>query len=116
MISKVNGDGGPPPIRSPRHRARDLHAHRLGRAGSPAASRGLLTGIADEPALQCSTRELDALVIGLTLFTASVRAGAVATPAGRWGKPKLSNVGRGIAITRRHIGEGEAESLIHIDR
>jgi CO/xanthine dehydrogenase Mo-binding subunit len=29
-----------------------------------------------------------------------------------WGKPKPPNVGRGVAITHRHIGEGEAESLI----
>jgi len=33
----------------------------------------------------------------------------------KWGQPKAPNVGRGIAITHRHIGEGEAESLIRVD-
>lgn len=37
-----------------------------------------------------------------------------AVAASNWGKPKPPNVGRGIAITHRHIGEGEAESIIRI--
>jgi CO/xanthine dehydrogenase Mo-binding subunit len=39
-----------------------------------------------------------------------------AVAGSNWGKPKPPNVGRGIAITHRHIGEGEAESLIRIAR
>ncbi len=35
-----------------------------------------------------------------------------AVAGSNWGKPKPPNVGRGIAITHRHIGEGEAEALI----
>jgi CO/xanthine dehydrogenase Mo-binding subunit len=35
-----------------------------------------------------------------------------AVAGSNWGKPKPANVGRGIAITHRHIGEGEAEALI----
>jgi CO/xanthine dehydrogenase Mo-binding subunit len=38
-----------------------------------------------------------------------------AVAASNWGKPKPPNVGRGVAITHRHIGEGEAESLLRID-
>ncbi|HZT05632.1 MAG TPA: xanthine dehydrogenase family protein molybdopterin-binding subunit [Chloroflexota bacterium] len=38
-----------------------------------------------------------------------------AVAGSNWGKPKPPNVGRGIAITHRHIGEGEAESLIRVD-
>ena len=37
-----------------------------------------------------------------------------AVAASNWGKPKPPNVGRGVAITHRHIGEGEAESLVRI--
>jgi CO/xanthine dehydrogenase Mo-binding subunit len=35
-----------------------------------------------------------------------------AVAGSNWGKPKPPNVGRGIGITHRHIGEGEAEALI----
>jgi carbon-monoxide dehydrogenase large subunit len=38
-----------------------------------------------------------------------------AVAGSNWGKPKPPNVGRGIAITHRHIGEGEAESIIRIN-
>lgn len=38
-----------------------------------------------------------------------------AVAASNWGKPKPPNVGRGVAITHRHIGEGEAESLIRVE-
>ena len=35
-----------------------------------------------------------------------------AVAGSNWGKPKPPNVGRGIGITHRHIGEGEAEALL----
>jgi CO/xanthine dehydrogenase Mo-binding subunit len=38
-----------------------------------------------------------------------------AVAASAWGKPKPPNVGRGVAITHRHIGEGEAESIVRVD-
>jgi CO/xanthine dehydrogenase Mo-binding subunit len=35
-----------------------------------------------------------------------------AVAGSNWGKAKPPNVGRGVAITHRHIGEGEAEALL----